>query len=181
MPIISANNSRNTLGKPPPNFRRNRPDSAGISNRDESLGFSTRLLSLFSEVVGLSCFQKLSSCCPKQHHRVRETLHLPLVLALAVTRGKLAVVCNDIRRTHCIENKGLEVFAWCLMSNHIHLVCRAKENYRISDIIRDFKKFTAKAILRMIEKETESRKECLPGGRQGSCTVSGMRASLITG
>ena len=26
-----------------------------------------------------------------------------------------------------IKNKVLEVLAWCLMSNHIHLVCRANE------------------------------------------------------
>ena len=67
------------------------------------------------------------------------------------------VVANSLN--FCIEKKGLEIFAWCLMSNHIHLVCRARADYRISDIIRDFKKFTAKAILKMIEKEPESRKE----------------------
>jgi len=74
------------------------------------------------------------------------------------TRKEYKVVIAD-SLNYCIENKGLEVFAWCLMLNHIHLVCRAKEDYRISDIIRDFKKFTAKTILKMIEKEPESRKE----------------------
>lgn len=24
----------------------------------------------------------------------------------------------------CVERKGLEIFAWCLMSNHLHLLCR---------------------------------------------------------
>ena len=76
------------------------------------------------------------------------------------TRKEYKVVIAD-SLNYCIENKGLEVFAWCLMSNHIHLVCRAKEGFRISDIIRDFKKFTAKIILKMIEKEPESRKEWL--------------------
>ena len=33
---------------------------------------------------------------------------------------------------YCIKHKGLTVFAWCLMSNHIHLVCRAEEGFRIS-------------------------------------------------
>ncbi|RKD85162.1 REP-associated tyrosine transposase [Mangrovibacterium diazotrophicum] len=74
------------------------------------------------------------------------------------TRKEYKVVIAD-SFNYCIENKGLEVYAWCLMSNHVHLVCRAKEGFRISDIIRDFKKFTAKSILKMIEKETESRKE----------------------
>ena len=45
------------------------------------------------------------------------------------------------------------------MSNHLHLVCRAKEGFKISDVIRDFKKFTAKQILKKIETEPESRKD----------------------
>ncbi len=60
---------------------------------------------------------------------------------------------------YCIKHKGLEVFAWCLMSNHLHIVCRAKINYRISDVVRDFKKHTARTILKMIASEPESRRE----------------------
>jgi REP element-mobilizing transposase RayT len=60
---------------------------------------------------------------------------------------------------YCIQKKGLEVYAWCLMSNHIHLIVSANEGFRLSDIIRDFKKFTAKRILKMIETEPESRRE----------------------
>ena len=26
---------------------------------------------------------------------------------------------------YCQENKGLEIFAWCIMSSHVHLVIRA--------------------------------------------------------
>jgi putative transposase len=39
---------------------------------------------------------------------------------------------------YCQENKGLEIFAWVIMSNHCHLIIRAK-NQNLSDIIRDFK------------------------------------------
>ena len=47
------------------------------------------------------------------------------------------------------------------MSNHCHLIVRAK-NENLSDIIRDFKKFTSKAIYRAIEdNNNESRKEWL--------------------
>lgn len=74
------------------------------------------------------------------------------------TRKEYKVVISD-SLNYCIANKGLEVFAWCLMSNHLHLVCRARENYRISDIIRDFKKFTAKTILEIIKTEPESRRD----------------------
>lgn len=60
---------------------------------------------------------------------------------------------------YCIQHKGLKVYVWCLMSNHIHLIVSATEGFRLSDIIRDFKKFTAKRILKMIETEAESRRE----------------------
>ena len=54
----------------------------------------------------------------------------------------------------CVERKGLEIFAWCLMSNHLHLLCRSKEAFKLSDTIQDFKKFTARRILDSIEKES---------------------------
>jgi REP element-mobilizing transposase RayT len=60
---------------------------------------------------------------------------------------------------YCIGHKGLTVFAYCLMSNHLHLVCRAEEGFKLSDIIRDFKKFTAKSIVKMMDEIPESRKE----------------------
>jgi putative transposase len=42
---------------------------------------------------------------------------------------------------YCIDQKGLVVYAWVIMSNHIHLVITTKsDNGNISDIIRDFKK-----------------------------------------
>lgn len=68
---------------------------------------------------------------------------------------KLEVV-NSL--SYCIKNKGLTVFAWCIMSNHIHLIACARKGYRLSEIIRDFKKFTAKRIIGMIESEPESRR-----------------------
>ncbi|NQU88204.1 MAG: transposase [Mariniphaga sp.] len=74
------------------------------------------------------------------------------------TRKEYKIVITD-SLNYCVENKGLTIYAWCLMSNHLHLICRANEGFRISDIIRDFKKFTAKAILKKIEEEPESRRE----------------------
>jgi len=59
---------------------------------------------------------------------------------------------------YCVRKKGLTVFAWVIMSNHMHVIWQAGEGYRLSEILRDFKKFTAKKILSMIETENESRK-----------------------
>ncbi len=59
---------------------------------------------------------------------------------------------------YCIKEKGLLVYGWVIMSNHVHVIWQAKEGYQLSGIIRDFKKFTAKRILHMIEYGGESRK-----------------------
>lgn len=45
---------------------------------------------------------------------------------------------------HCQEKKGLEIYANCLMSTHLHLLCKGTDGFNLSDIMRDFKKFTSK-------------------------------------
>jgi REP element-mobilizing transposase RayT len=62
----------------------------------------------------------------------------------------------------CRKNKGLEIFAWVIMSNHLHLIVRAQEGHLLEDILRDFKKFTSKEIVKAIaENSQESRQEWL--------------------
>ena len=59
----------------------------------------------------------------------------------------------------CQQKKGLRVHEWCIMSNHLHLIVSASEPNKLSDILRDFKKFTSSQILKAIaENEKESRK-----------------------
>ena len=60
---------------------------------------------------------------------------------------------------YCQNNKGLELYSWCLMTNHLHLIAGAAENYHLSNILRDFKKYTSKRIIDLIQEEPESRKE----------------------
>jgi len=59
----------------------------------------------------------------------------------------------------CRKSKGLELFAYVVMTNHVHLIARAKDNHQLSDIIRDFKKFTAHELLARIKLPTESRSD----------------------
>jgi REP element-mobilizing transposase RayT len=54
---------------------------------------------------------------------------------------------------YCQKEKGLEIFGWCLMSNHLHLIVRSNGENSLSDIIRDFKKYTSKKIVSMIIEE----------------------------
>ena len=60
---------------------------------------------------------------------------------------------------YCQQQKGLILYAWCIISNHIHLAVAAK-NQNLSDILRDFKKYTAKQLIHAISNnQQESRKE----------------------
>ena len=66
------------------------------------------------------------------------------------------ILINSLR--HCQQNKGLLVHGWCIMSNHLHLVISAK-NENLSEILRDFKKFTSRQIIQAITgNQKESRK-----------------------
>ena len=62
----------------------------------------------------------------------------------------------------CIDKKGMEVFAWCIMSNHVHLVFRSAEGQKPEQMLGDIKRFTSKEIVKAIkENPKESRKEYL--------------------
>ena len=69
---------------------------------------------------------------------------------------KLAII-NSLE--FCQKNKGLEIFAWCLMPSHLHIIARSTGKYELWEIIRDFKKHTAKKIISQINDEAESRRE----------------------
>ena len=58
----------------------------------------------------------------------------------------------------CQKNKGLNLFAYVIMSNHIHLLAQS-ENGDLSGIIRDYKNFTGKKFLEALDDPEESRKE----------------------
>ena len=76
----------------------------------------------------------------------------------AFTRKSYRDILLDSIR-HCQKEKGLILHAWCVMSNHIHLIASAVDN-NLSDILRDFKKFTSKEIIKAIsDNEQESRRE----------------------
>ena len=58
----------------------------------------------------------------------------------------------------CIKNKGMILYSYVIMTNHIHLIIQSEDG-KLSDLIRDFKKFTAKTILDKIQTEPESRRD----------------------
>ena len=59
----------------------------------------------------------------------------------------------------CQEEKGLILYGWCIMSNHIHFMASARDN-NLSDILRDFKKYNGSKVTSAISKNPqESRKD----------------------
>jgi putative transposase len=47
------------------------------------------------------------------------------------------------------------------MSNHLHAIVAARDGYKLSDILRDFKKFTSQKIVEAVKQEPESRRDWL--------------------
>ena len=59
------------------------------------------------------------------------------------------------------DNKRLVLHAWVLMTNHLHMIVSTNEQ-NLSDVLRDFKKFTSKKMISAImQNENESRKDWL--------------------
>jgi putative transposase len=75
------------------------------------------------------------------------------------TRSEYADIVVD-SLNFCKKEKSLRIHAWCIMSNHLHLIISATEGGPpLSDILRDFKKFTSVKIIKSIEGNSkESRR-----------------------
>ncbi|MEI7585456.1 transposase [Runella sp.] len=59
---------------------------------------------------------------------------------------------------HCQQNKGLEIYAYVLMTNHLHLIARSTTQ-DLSWVLRDLKTFSSKELVKMIQDNPqESRK-----------------------
>lgn len=51
------------------------------------------------------------------------------------------------------ETKGLIVYGYCIMPNHVHMIIQSGSNYSVSEVLRDLKKFTSRSIVRKLEEE----------------------------
>ncbi|WP_179019665.1 REP-associated tyrosine transposase [Winogradskyella forsetii] len=64
--------------------------------------------------------------------------------------------------SYCQKEKGMELIAWCIMTNHVHLIFRGIKGQKPELLLGDFKRFTSKAIVKAItDNPRESRKENL--------------------
>jgi len=66
-------------------------------------------------------------------------------------------ILSSIR--YCQSNKGLELYGWCIMTSHVHLIVGTTAN-PLENIMRDLKRHTAEVLHRCIKNNAaESRKE----------------------
>ena len=73
-----------------------------------------------------------------------------------------SVACCDIvvrSLEYCREHKGLAIYAWVILDNHLHAILAAPD---LSGVLRDLKSFTAKQIIGQLQIE---RRDWLPGGQ----------------
>ncbi|WP_295652368.1 transposase [uncultured Mucilaginibacter sp.] len=60
---------------------------------------------------------------------------------------------------YCQKNKGLNIYAYVIMTNHIHMVANV-ENGSLGNVLRDFKTYTSKEMTKLIATNaTESRRD----------------------
>ncbi len=67
-----------------------------------------------------------------------------------------------IDNLHFYQKKGMEIYAWCIMTNHVHLVFRSVNEVKPEVLLGNFKRFTSKSIIKaIINNPRESRRKVL--------------------
>ena len=89
-------------------------------------------------------------------------------ISFAVVEWLDVLTCDEYKTIlieslhYCQQKKGMEIFAWCIMPSHVHLIFRSACGQKPELLIGDFKRFTSKAIVKaIIDNPNESRKEFL--------------------
>ena len=63
---------------------------------------------------------------------------------------------------YCQDVKGLDIYAWVIMTNHMHMIAGCHGELTMGDIMRDFKSFTSRSVKDTLrENMTESRQDWL--------------------
>jgi REP element-mobilizing transposase RayT len=58
---------------------------------------------------------------------------------------------------HLRTTRQMKLFVFVIMPNHIHIIVQFSKEYPLSDVMRDFKKFTARQIYHQINAEGNSK------------------------
>ncbi len=104
----------------------------------------------------------LIECMNGQHYSIRPEKSYFMTLTVVdwidvFTRVNHKMLLIDSLK-YCQKEKGLNIFAWCLMPSHLHLIANTNAKFELSDVMRDFKKYTSKKLVEQIQVEPESRR-----------------------
>src|ERR1700753_1708703 len=70
---------------------------------------------------------------------------------------KLYFDCVVDTLNYCVDHKGMEIYAWCIMPSHVHLVFRSTVE-KPEDLIKEFKSYTSRNLIKLIlDNQQESR------------------------
>lgn len=74
------------------------------------------------------------------------------------TRNEYKDILLDSWR-YCQKHKGLQIYAWCVMTNHVHMIISSNKA-ELWSIMRDMKSFTSNTLKKTIDNNpNESRKK----------------------
>lgn len=62
---------------------------------------------------------------------------------------------------YCQDQKGLQIFGYVIMTNHLHLIVSTNGELSLSEVIGQFKSFIAVSIMKELPSAPESRREWL--------------------
>ena len=61
----------------------------------------------------------------------------------------------------CIKNRGMELFSWCIMGNHIHLIFRSIGDYSPESILGNFKRITSMELVKAIKENFQDKRRMM--------------------
>ena len=68
--------------------------------------------------------------------------------------ANINIIVDSIK--YCQQHKGLEVYAWVVMPNHLHMIIGRNGEATLSQIIGDIKSFTSRQIRKGLKEDIES-------------------------
>jgi putative transposase len=68
-----------------------------------------------------------------------------------------SILVNSIR--FCQENKGLEVYSYVIMPNHVHMIASGGEKGNLGRILQDMKRHTSNTIVKTMEDSSPDRRQ----------------------
>ena len=77
-------------------------------------------------------------------------------LPIFTKKEYIAIVLDCLR--FCQKNKGMEIYSWIIMPNHMHLVFQSMGEQPPELLLGDFKRFTSNAIVKAIKENPEESK-----------------------